>query len=138
MSSARLSSILWHNCCMTSLRFYFDTHIAKAVAIQLRLKGVEVIRCEEVGMAEADDVEHLEYATANRLMLVSHDRDFWDIHADWLGQGLRHAGIVLFHRQLQGNVGHIVTELVELHQLIADGAGTLELDIYNQVYEIKP
>jgi predicted nuclease of predicted toxin-antitoxin system len=58
------------------LRFYFDTHIAKAVATQLRLKGVEVIRCEEVSMAEADDIEHLEYATANRLMLVSHDRDF--------------------------------------------------------------
>jgi hypothetical protein len=60
------------------------------------------------------------------------------LHASWLTQGLPHAGVALFHRQLQGNIGRIVMELVDLHQLIAGGAGTVEADIYNQVYEIKP
>ncbi|MBL8164852.1 MAG: DUF5615 family PIN-like protein [Anaerolineae bacterium] len=65
---------------MSTVKFYFDTHIPKAVAIQLRARGVIVIRCEEVGLAEVDDTEHLEYATAEGLTLVSHDRDFWDLH----------------------------------------------------------
>lgn len=119
------------------MRFYFDTHIPKAVAVQLQRRGVEVTRCEDVGLAEIDDAEHLEYASAHRLTLVSHDRDFWDLHAKWLSQDLQHCGIVLFSHQFQGNVGKLVSELVILNQLISEGAGTLQEDVYNRVYEIN-
>lgn len=87
-------------------------------------------------MAAADDVEHLEFATMQQRTLVSHDRDFWTIHADWLAQGLHHCGIVLFSNRFQGDIGKIVRELMELSDLIAQGAGTLDKDVYNQVYEI--
>ncbi len=120
-----------------SIKYYFDTHIPKAVAIQLRQKGVDVIRCEEVGLAEVDDAEHLEYATSQDRTLVSHDRDFWTHHSEWLEQGLRHTGVVLFSNQLQGNIGKLFGELLALFQMIEAGAGTLEKDIYNQVYEIN-
>jgi hypothetical protein len=50
---------------MSVLKFYADTHIDKDVAIQLRKKGVDVVRCEDVGMAEADDEAHLDYAAQN-------------------------------------------------------------------------
>lgn len=122
---------------MNNLKYYFDTHIPKAAAVQLRQRGVQVVRCEEVGLAEAEDVEHLEYATAHNLTLVSHDRDFWTIHGEWLAQNLRHAGVVLFHRQFQGQIGKIVIELETLFQMIAGGAGTVEKDVYNEVYEIN-
>jgi len=121
----------------TALKFYFDTHIPKAVAVQLRHRGVEVVRCEEADLADADDVEHLEYATSHGLTVVSHDRDFWTIHGDWLAQGLRHTGIILFDRRFQGDIGRLVTELMEIYELIAGGAGTVENDVYNQVYEIN-
>jgi hypothetical protein len=39
------------------IKFYTDTHIAKAVAVQLRQKGVDIVRCEEVGMAERARVQ---------------------------------------------------------------------------------
>jgi predicted nuclease of predicted toxin-antitoxin system len=58
------------------LKFYTDTHIAKAIAVQLRNRGVEVVRCEEVGLAEARDTVHLEYATNHGLAVVTHDDDF--------------------------------------------------------------
>lgn len=119
------------------LKFYFDTHIAKAVAVQLRSRGVEVVRCEEVGLAEADDVEHLEYATAHGLTVVTHDLDFPNIHAEWSYQGLRHTGIVKFSRQLHGNVGKLVTELFNWYSLIEEGAGTVEEDVYNKLIEIE-
>ncbi|MBL8120166.1 MAG: DUF5615 family PIN-like protein [Anaerolineae bacterium] len=63
---------------MNTLKFYADTHVPKAVAIQLRAQGIEVIRCEEIGLAEADDVEHLEYATSQGCTLVSHDLDLFN------------------------------------------------------------
>lgn len=59
-----------------ALTFYFDTHIAKAVATQLIAKGVQVTRCEAVGMAEASDEDHLDYAANHRHILVSQDDDF--------------------------------------------------------------
>jgi hypothetical protein len=37
------------------LKLFLDTHIDKQVALQLRAKGVDVVRCEEVGMAESSD-----------------------------------------------------------------------------------
>jgi predicted nuclease of predicted toxin-antitoxin system len=87
-------------------------------------------------MADADDEEHLEYATAQERSLVSHDRDFWEHHTAWLNQGLRHCGIVLFSNRLQGEIGKLVKELYDLYQMIEGGAGTLEDDVYNHVYEI--
>jgi len=63
------------------IRYYLDTHIPKAVAEQLRLRGIDVVRCEEVGLAEADDTEHLEYAAAQERTLVSHDADFRTVHS---------------------------------------------------------
>lgn len=121
---------------MTTMKFYTDTHIPKAAALQLRNRGIEVARCEEVGLAEADDTEHLEYATAQGCTLVSHDLDFLELHAAWSHQGLKHCGTVLFHRQFQGNIGKIVTELSDWHALITSGAGTVEADVYNKLIEI--
>ncbi len=61
-----------------SLRFYTDTHIAKQIAIQLRQHGIDVIRCEEVNMAEAEDEQHLLYATQEGLILITFDKGFRD------------------------------------------------------------
>lgn len=121
-----------------SLKFYTDTHIAKQVAVQLRQRGVDIVRCEEVGLAEADDETHLEYATQNSRMVVSMDDDFASLHSQWQKRQQSHSGIVLVSSRLQGerNIGKIVTALYEYFQLIEAGAGTLEADIHNQLYFI--
>ncbi len=118
-----------------SLKYYFDTHIPKAVAIQLRQRRVDVVRCEEVNLAEVDDTEHLEYATAQERTLVSHDADFRDLHSLWIGQGLSHAGIMVFNRRFQGDIGKLVRELHEIYRLLEQGAGSLQEDIYNKLIE---
>ncbi len=121
---------------MNKLKFYTDTHVPKAVAAQLRAQGIEVIRCEDVGLAEVEDGEHLEYATSQGCTLVSHDLDFVQLHSQSVHDGLRHCGIVLFNRKFQGNIGKLVTELAEWHSLIAEGVGTVETDVYNKLIEI--
>lgn len=85
-----------------ALGFYFDTHIAKAVAVQLRNKGVEVVRCEEVDMADASDEEHLDYATTHDLIIVSQDDDFLKLNAQWNLDSKFHSGIMKVPHDLQG------------------------------------
>jgi len=40
------------------IKFYTDAHVAKAIARQLHSRGVDIVRCQDVGMADADDSEH--------------------------------------------------------------------------------
>lgn len=123
----------------TALKFYTDTHIAKAVAVQLRNQGVDIVRCEEVGLAKASDSDHLEYACNTGRAMISRDADFLTLHAEYLEQGKSHYGIffVLDHLQGKGAVGVIVRYLLEYYQLVAGGAASVEDDIANQVIYIS-
>ena len=118
---------------MRLLRFYFDTNVPKAVADQLRVRGVDVIRCEEVGMTTAKDFQHLEYATTEGCAMVSHDYDFVGLDRNWHKADKTHMGIFLLHEELQGKVGPIFKALYEYVEWVEAGAATLEKDIINQV-----
>ncbi len=119
----------------TSLKFYTDTHIAKAVAAQLRARGVDVVRCEEVGMSEASDLEHLEYATREGRVMITNDQDFLILDQNWQAQGKRHCGIMHCNKNVQGEIaiGIIVKACLFYHEMIDGGAATVDDDIVNQV-----
>jgi predicted nuclease of predicted toxin-antitoxin system len=120
---------------MSLLKFYTDTHIDKQVAIQLRAKGVDVIRCEEVGMAEADDEAHLMYAAQTSLALITKDAGFRARHFQWLSQGKDHYGIFFCADRHIAAIGTIVNACLAYAQLIENGAGTLD-DIQNEFFDI--
>jgi predicted nuclease of predicted toxin-antitoxin system len=121
------------------LKFFTDTHISKQVAIQLRNRGVDVVRCEEVGLAEAKDLVLLEYAIQHERVMVSIDKHFPGWHKHWMETGKNHTGVFCIHRTLnnRNGIGRIVTELYDYYQLIEGDAGTLETDINNQIFYIK-
>lgn len=116
-----------------SLRFYTDTHIAKQVAIQLREQGIEVIRCEEIGLAEASDEEHLEYAARDNRVMVTKDNDFPRIHARWQAEGRHHAGIFFCPYRDIPAIGLLVTVCAEMVEMVTGGAADIEQDIADQV-----
>ena len=58
--------------------FYADAHIPLTVVQQLREVGAEVIRCQEVGLTDAADEAHFEYAIEHGLVIITCDRDFED------------------------------------------------------------
>lgn len=120
---------------MSQLKFYTDTHIDKQVAIQLRQKGIEVVRCEEVGMATADDETHLEYAARNKLSLITKDADFRTKHFEWLSQGKGHYGIFFCADRRIAAIGTIVKACSAYSALLEQGAGTLD-DIRNEFFDI--
>ena len=122
-----------------SLKFFFDTHIAKQVAVQLRERGVDVVRCEEVDMAEDDDEVLLDYATDEGRALVSMDEDFQGWHFRWLAAGKPHCGIFKVSHDLEGEsgIGQIFKELLTYHGLVEGEAASLEDDIHNQLFFIR-
>jgi hypothetical protein len=118
------------------IKFYTDAHIPKSVIEQARLHGVDIVRCEDVGMKQASDEEHLEYALREGRVMVTADEDFLRLDATWRQAGKTHAGIVYIYPERQGVVGAIVREIVFLHQAVAAGAATPE-EMHNDIWRVK-
>jgi predicted nuclease of predicted toxin-antitoxin system len=118
------------------IKFYTDSHIAKAVTTQLRRRSVDIVRCQEVGMDEADDPEQLEYAVAQGRTIITSDEDFLALHALWQASGRIHAGIVYVFPENREAIGLMVRELFFWHEAIEDEAADLEKDVYNQIIRI--
>ena len=84
------------------LKLFMDTHIARAIAVQLRLKGVDVQRLEETSDLpnNAEDSEILIYATEQGRAVLSLDDDFSKLHSEFLKNDEKHSGIFLGGRHL--------------------------------------
>ncbi len=120
-------------------KYYTDTHIPKSVAVQLRLHGLDIVRCEDVGLGTADDVTHLRYASGQGRSVVTQDTDFFRLHRQWQESGLSHAGIFIVPAYLKGEAmtGVVVRFIEEYHDMIVAGAGTFEADLHNQIIFIS-
>jgi predicted nuclease of predicted toxin-antitoxin system len=121
---------------MPPLKFYTDTHIDKQVAMQLRAQGIDIVRCEEVQLAEADDETHLKYAANDGRILVTKDEGFRQRHFRWLHEEMEHAGIFFCSNRQHAAIGTIVKACREFSQLVEEGAATLD-DIRNKFFDIR-
>lgn len=118
---------------MTLIKFYTDVHIAREAVTQLREKGVDIIHCGEVGLADADDLTHLTHATEESRVMVSCDEGFERYHVQWQANGKAHAGIVYFRMKDQcQSISIIVNEILFLHE-----AADYEADLYNRIWRTK-
>jgi len=117
-----------------AIKYFFDTHIAKAVSIQLREKGVDALRCEDVGLAEASDEKLLQYATDNNRVMVSQDEDFIKLHSAYQNEHKKHKGIFKFNRlQREAQISVIVTECLFYSEAEDAGAIDYETEIENTI-----
>ncbi len=122
---------------MSLMKFFTDEHISKDTVLEMRKKGVTVVRCEDIGMKSATDEELLIYATNHNYTLVSMDDDVTRLHADWLEQGREHGGILYAPMaKYQGTlgIGAIVNWCVEMATLIEEDIGTIDADVKNQLF----
>lgn len=94
------------------IRFYFDEHVPKAVALGLRRAGVDVLRVQEAGLRTADDPPHLERAAQEGRVLVTFDADFVRLHS----AGETHSGIAFAPRRMA--VGEILHGLMLIHDVL--------------------
>ena len=114
-----------------ALKFFFDTHIAKSAALQLRAKGVDVVRCEEVDMADALDEDLLQYATDENRIMVSQDDDFTKLHVKWQESNKKHAGIIKLPRSVQkeAQISLVVNDIAFYDEAEQGGA----IDYYTEI-----
>jgi predicted nuclease of predicted toxin-antitoxin system len=123
-----------------TLKFYTETHVARAITDQLKVNGVDVIRAEDVGLADASDEEHLAYATSQGRVIVTGDADFLVLDVQWRQVSRKHAGIIYILPEVRikrrAAAGIVVKTLVFYHQAVAEGAATAEGDFYNRVIYI--
>src|SRR4051812_49144355 len=78
------------------VRLYFDRHIMRRLAVELRSRGFDVLTTEEAGKDTASDEEQLAFATAeNRAILSFNIRDFAPLHDQWKATNRLHGGIIV-------------------------------------------
>lgn len=88
------------------IRFHLDQHVANAVALGLRLRGIDVSTTREAGLQDAEDLAHIAYALAENRVIFTQDDDFLRHHH----AGVSHAGII-YSKQGARSLGEIVRYL---------------------------
>ena len=94
---------------MARIRFHFDEHVPRRLALALRERGIDVTIPADVGLKRASDRRHLEFARAEGRVLVTNDRDYLRLHA----QHVPHCGIALYADQHR-SIGSLVESLVAM------------------------
>ena len=77
----------------------------------------------------------LPYGLENEYALLTHDEQITGHIATRHKEGKGQGGVFIAGHHLQGQrgIGTIVTFILEYHELIAGGAGTVQDDVYNQI-----
>jgi hypothetical protein len=83
------------------IKIYIDEDAAhRALVNGLRSRGVTVLTALDASLTGKPDEEQLAFATERECVLYSHNAsDFHRLHAEWIGAGREHSGIILAPQQ---------------------------------------
>jgi len=100
------------------IRFYLDEDAMDSDLVRaLRVRGVEVITANDVGLIALPDEKHLSWAAENGCVLYSFNvSDFMALHVSYLASAKDHAGIVLAQQQ-RYSVGEQMRRLLRLVEM---------------------
>jgi hypothetical protein len=79
-----------------SIRLYLDQNAHQRLATDARREGYDVVTAREIGLAFAEDEEHLRWAADHGRVVLTHDlHDFRRLATSWFLDGKVHAGIII-------------------------------------------
>ena len=93
-----------------SARLYMDVHVPAAITSAMRLRGFDVLTCQDDGTDEFDDKDLLERSTLLNRVLFTQDADFLEIGSAWQATGKAFRTVIFAH-QLGPSIGQIVEDL---------------------------
>ena len=97
------------------VRLYFDRHIMRRLAVDLRGQGFDVLTTEEAGKDTASDEEQLAFATAeHRAILTFNIRDFAPLHDQWQAVNQAHSGIIVSQQLGSRQYGLLLQRMLRL------------------------
>ena len=74
--------------------------MSRALAHNLRLRGIDILTVSEAGKEALEDEEQLEFAKIqDRVIVTCNIRDFQRLRTEYMTQGKDHAGIILVAQQ---------------------------------------
>lgn len=95
---------------------YTDESVSVAVATGLKRRGVKALSVRDVGNLGMSDDEQFAYATANHLLLFTHDTDFLQLAHHQNNKSEEHWGIIYVH-QSKFSIGDCIRRLKEIADL---------------------
>jgi predicted nuclease of predicted toxin-antitoxin system len=100
------------------LNLYLDANTPEDLARALRAEGFEVVRAQEVGLQDADDLTHLRWASEHGYALFTFDTKTMPKAIEaWGKMGREHFGVILCEQMPREAVGVIVRRLKRLAQV---------------------
>jgi len=93
-----------------AVALYFDVHIDRVIAGQLRLRRVEVLTAQEDGSDRLSDEALLDHASRLGQPIVTHDIRFLAMAENWQRLGRPFCGLIFAH-PLQVSIGQCVDDL---------------------------
>ena len=106
-----------------AIALYMDQHVPRAITVELRLRGVEVITAHEDGADRMEDPQLLDRASALGRVLFSRDDDLLAEATRRQRAGIPFRGLVYAH-QLRVSIGTCVHDL----EIIAKAGEPGDLD----------
>ena len=98
------------------VRFDFDNHLPKAVAVELGRHGIDVLTAHQAGRSRLPDDELIRLATADGRALVTHDQDFLRHAVDFQARGEEFTEIVYCDPAVyKGRPGLLIQDLRTFH-----------------------
>lgn len=97
------------------IRLYLDEDSrSKALAHNLRLRGIDITTVAEERRQGLSDLEQLEFATSEgRVICTGNVGDFLQLHTEFLSSGKAHTGIIIIPRQVF-SIGEQIRRLLRL------------------------
>ncbi|BBM86851.1 DUF5615 family PIN-like protein [Candidatus Uabimicrobium amorphum] len=92
------------------IKLYFDLHVHGVVFQNLIANGVDVIRGQDDGMDGVPDEKLLERASELKRVLVTSDKDFFEIAANFQSNQKYFSG-VLFYRATKVGIKDLIDDL---------------------------
>lgn len=100
---------------LATIGLYFDEHMNRRVADALQQRGFRIVMAVDADMEGKDDFDHLAYATANGLVMVTFDHPFAGRLMSMID--LDHLGLVCLTQTIRQDIGQMVTVLSEFLEL---------------------
>ena len=97
---------------MEQIRFYLDEQIPRAITEGLRHRGVDVLTVQEAGKSGLSDIEQLNFALAERRVLITMDSDFLLLAR----RPVPHAGIA--YASASRSIGAVISSAMLLYDVL--------------------
>lgn len=115
------------------MRYYLDEDLSPKIAEILRKHNIDAVSVHEIGMVQAEDIDHLNRAASEGRCLVTRNRnDFIRLTVQYFNEHRPHNGILIIPHTLPGdNFSLIAKAIIKYNQKYLNDVKSYGIDFLN-------